>query len=273
MPKTSRIIQTLAVLLAVTTFASGCKTLETKASESYEYWRIRTGGTSVAAFYTENGLQETCHGFWAKDYRETDPNSPCFTGTTKSGTDEDEPQAIVTVDPVEIKTPKVVIEEEPEVTPVAPVITPEPAVVEKVPEPALPKPDPEPQPTPVKKDDVVVKKTVETKKTETITPEKPWVPSPLTLWVVHPGEHLWGISAHHLVYGDPYQWPLLFKRNRYQIEDADLVYPGQVLHIERNLTNAEIQRAIEHARTRGPWILGITELTDIEYLSLERGYQ
>ena len=69
MPKTSRVIQTLAILLAVTTFASGCKTLEVKASESYEYWRIRTGGTSVAAFYTENGLQETCHGFWAKDYR------------------------------------------------------------------------------------------------------------------------------------------------------------------------------------------------------------
>ena len=65
---------TLALLVAVTTFASGCKTFEVKASESYEYWRIRTGGTSVAAFYTENGLQETCHGFWAKDYRETDPN-------------------------------------------------------------------------------------------------------------------------------------------------------------------------------------------------------
>ena len=69
MPKTSRVMLTLALLVAVTTFASGCKTLEVKASESYEYWRIRTGGTSVAAFYTENGLQETCHGFWAKDYR------------------------------------------------------------------------------------------------------------------------------------------------------------------------------------------------------------
>ena len=107
---------------------------------------------------------------------------------------------------------------------------------------------------------------------EATAPES-WTPSPLTMWVVHKGEHLWGISAHGKVYGDPYQWPLLFKRNRHQIEDADLIYPGQVLHIERGLSNAEIDRAIEHAKTRGAWILGITELTDLEYLSRERGYE
>ena len=107
---------------------------------------------------------------------------------------------------------------------------------------------------------------------EATAPES-WTPSPLTMWVVHKGEHLWGISAHGKVYGDPYQWPLLFKRNRHQIEDADLIYPGQVLHIERDLSNAEIDRAIEHATTRGAWILGITELTDLEYLSRERGYE
>ena len=107
---------------------------------------------------------------------------------------------------------------------------------------------------------------------EAAAPES-WTPSPLTLWVVHKGEHLWGISAHDKVYGDPYQWPLLFKRNRHQIEDADLIYPGQVLHIERDLSNAEIDRAIEHAKTRGAWILGITELTDLEFLSRERGYE
>ena len=102
---------------------------------------------------------------------------------------------------------------------------------------------------------------------------KPWTPYQLKLWTVGEGEHLWGISAHNMVYGDPYQWPLLFKRNRHQIEDADLIYPGQVLHIERDLSNAEIDRAIEHAKTRGAWILGITELTDLEYLSRERGYE
>jgi hypothetical protein len=108
--------------------------------------------------------------------------------------------------------------------------------------------------------------------TEAAAP-KPWTPHRLKLWVVDEGEHLWGISAHHMVYGDPYQWPLLFKRNRNQIDDADLIYPGQVLHIERDLSNAEIDRAIKHAKTRGAWILGITELSDLEYLSRERGYE
>ena len=98
------------------------------------------------------------------------------------------------------------------------------------------------------------------------------VPS-ISAYVVQGGDHLWGISSQPKVYGDPYQWPLLFKRNRHQIEDADLIYPGQVLHIERDLSNAEIDRAIEHAKTRGAWILGITELTDLEYLSRERGYE
>ena len=222
----NRLVRYLPALFVITIITSGCKTLETKAEESYEYWRIRTGGTSVAAFYTENGLQETCHGFWARDYRETDPDSPCFAGTTRSGVEKTEEDGSV----VEVE-PKPVIEVKPEPSPVVKV---EPAVV---------------------------------------VPEKPWTPSPLTLWVVHKGEHLWGISAHRLVYGDPYQWPLLFKRNRHQIADADLIYPGQVLHIERNLSTAEIDRAIEHAKTRGAWILGITELSDLEYLSRERSYQ
>ena len=222
----NRLVRYLPALFVITIITSGCKTLETKAEESYEYWRIRTGGTSVAAFYTENGLQETCHGFWARDYRETDPDSLCFAGTTRSGVEKTEEDGSV----VEVE-PKPVIEVKPEPSPVVKV---EPAVV---------------------------------------VPEKPWTPSPLTLWVVHKGEHLWGISAHDKVYGDPYQWPLLFKRNRHQIEDADLIYPGQVLHIERDLSNAEIDRAIEHAKTRGAWILGITELTDLEYLSRERGYE
>ena len=240
----NRLVRYLPALFVITIITSGCKTLETKAEESYEYWRIRTGGTSVAAFYTENGLQETCHGFWARDYRETDPDSPCFAGTTRSGVEKTEEDGSV----VEVE-PEPVVE-----------VTPEPSpIVEVEPEPVV---EVTPEPSPVVKVEPAV-----------VVPEKPWTPSPLTLWVVHKGEHLWGISAHRLVYGDPHQWPLLFKRNRHQIADADLIYPGQVLHIERNLSTAEIDRAIEHAKTRGAWILGITELSDLEYLSRERSYQ
>ncbi len=80
------------------------------------------------------------------------------------------------------------------------------------------------------------------------------------------GDHLWGISAKPAVYGDPYQWPLLYKRNRDEIYDPDLIYPGQVLHIERDLSQTQINIAVSHAKTRGAWVLGEIEATDIQYL-------
>ena len=85
-------------------------------------------------------------------------------------------------------------------------------------------------------------------------------------YVVQKGDHLWGISANSLVYGDPYQWPLLYKRNRDEIYDPDLIYPGQVLQIERDLSQTQINIAVNHAKTRGAWVLGEIEATDIQYL-------
>ena len=96
---------------------------------------------------------------------------------------------------------------------------------------------------------------------------QPSVPVPsISAYVVQGGDHLWGISSQLKVYGDPYQWPLLFKRNRADIRDADLIYPGQLIQIERDLTDFQIQEAIDHARTRGAWSLGVTEATDLKYL-------
>ncbi|MBT5625608.1 MAG: hypothetical protein HOJ76_08400 [Proteobacteria bacterium] len=80
------------------------------------------------------------------------------------------------------------------------------------------------------------------------------------------GDHLWGIASQPKVYSDPYQWPLLFKRNRSEITDADLIYPGQMIQIERDLSDSQVQEAIMHARTRGAWTLGVTEATDLVYL-------
>ena len=96
-------------------------------------------------------------------------------------------------------------------------------------------------------------------------------PALITRYIVPAGDHLWGISAQQKVYGDPYQWPLLFKRNRAEIEDADLIYPGQVLHIDRDANEHQIQQAIEHAKTRGAWSLGVTEASDLEYLARAQG--
>ena len=98
--------------------------------------------------------------------------------------------------------------------------------------------------------------------TTAVTP----APQGIVGYVVQKGDHLWGISAKPAVYGDPYQWPLLYKRNRDEIYDPDLIYPGQVLHIERDLSQTQINIAVNHAKTRGAWVLGEIEATDIQYL-------
>ncbi len=89
----------------------------------------------------------------------------------------------------------------------------------------------------------------------------------VTSYSVERGDHLWGISGKHEVYGDSYQWPLIYKTNRSQIKDADLIYPGQVLDIDQNASDAEINAAIRHAKTRGAWSVGNVEQSDLDYLN------
>lgn len=81
------------------------------------------------------------------------------------------------------------------------------------------------------------------------------------------GDTLWGISAKSEIYGNPYQWPLIFKANRSQIQDADLIFPGQNLTIQRDASAADIDAAVNHARTRGAWSLGVVEASDEAYLA------
>jgi nucleoid-associated protein YgaU len=81
------------------------------------------------------------------------------------------------------------------------------------------------------------------------------------------GDHLWGISSKPTIYGNPYQWPLIFKANRDKIKDADLIYPGQVFTINRNASQGDIDAAVKHAKTRGAWSLGKVEASDTRYLA------
>lgn len=80
------------------------------------------------------------------------------------------------------------------------------------------------------------------------------------------GDSLWHISGKSSVYGNPYQWPLLYKANRSKIKDADLIYPGQQLTVNRNASDADIKAAVRHAKTRGAWSLGVVEESDRAYL-------
>ena len=88
-----------------------------------------------------------------------------------------------------------------------------------------------------------------------------------TSYTVVRGDHLWGISGKPSIYGNPYEWPLIFKANRDKIKDADLIEPGQVLAIDKNPAQADVNAAIQHAKTRGTWQLGVTEQSDLNYLS------
>ena len=81
------------------------------------------------------------------------------------------------------------------------------------------------------------------------------------------GDNLWNISGKSSIYGDPYQWPLIYKANRSQINDPDLIFPGQTFDIDRNASSAEIDAAVNHARTRGAWSVGDVEQSDLDFLA------
>jgi nucleoid-associated protein YgaU len=86
-------------------------------------------------------------------------------------------------------------------------------------------------------------------------------------YAVVSGDTLWGISSMSEIYGNPYQWPLIYKANRSQIQDADLIFPGQNLSIQRDASAADVDAAVNHARTRGAWSLGVVEASDEAYLA------
>jgi len=81
------------------------------------------------------------------------------------------------------------------------------------------------------------------------------------------GDNLWDISGKSSIYGDSYQWPLIYKANRSQIKDPDLIFPGQNFDIDRNASSSEIDAAINHARTRGAWSVGDVEQSDLDFLA------
>ncbi len=85
-------------------------------------------------------------------------------------------------------------------------------------------------------------------------------------YLVESGDNLWTIAGQNSVYGNPYQWPLIYKDNLGQIKDADLIFPGQTFNIPK-ANSGESGAAIAHAKNRGAWTLGETESSDLDYLA------
>lgn len=88
----------------------------------------------------------------------------------------------------------------------------------------------------------------------------------MTSYTVAKNDNLWSISGMDAIYGTPYNWPLIYKSNSSQINDADLIFPGQVLDIPRNSSQSQIDAAVMHAKTRGAWSVGPTEASDTAFL-------
>ena len=122
------------------------------------------------------------------------------------------------------------------------------------------KPEPAPQPE--------EKAVAETKPAPAPAPAPEAAPAPEMLsYNVVRGDHLWGISSKPTIYGNPYQWPLIFKANRDKIQDADVIEPGWVLSVEKSPSQGDIDEAVLHARTRGAWSLNTTEESDTRYMA------
>ena len=86
-------------------------------------------------------------------------------------------------------------------------------------------------------------------------------------YTVKKDDNLWDISGMEQVYGDPFDWPIIYSHNRGQIKDADLIYPGQVFTIPREFGPREVANARAHARNRGAWSVGPTEESDTAFLA------
>ncbi len=85
-------------------------------------------------------------------------------------------------------------------------------------------------------------------------------------YLVVGGDNLWNIAGQDTIYGNPFQWPLIYKANSGQIKDADLIFPGQYFYIPK-AKGDDRANAIAHAKNRGAWTIGETEASDLDYLA------
>ncbi len=73
-------------------------------------------------------------------------------------------------------------------------------------------------------------------------------------YIVKPGDSLWTIAGLKNVQGDSFRWPLLFKANRDQIIDPDLIEPDQDLTWKDYYSTDEIHDAEQKAQDTPPYV-------------------
>jgi nucleoid-associated protein YgaU len=78
-------------------------------------------------------------------------------------------------------------------------------------------------------------------------PPAPPAENPCNNYIVVKGDTLWGIAGSNSGYNDYFQWPLIFRANRDQITDPDLIYPKQEFCIKQDFTDQDKQKARKDA--------------------------
>ena len=68
---------------------------------------------------------------------------------------------------------------------------------------------------------------------------------------VEKGMSLWEISKSAQAYNKACQWPVLYKANKDKIQDPDLIYPGQVLTVPKEVPSPDTAKACEAATKYG----------------------
>jgi LysM repeat protein len=76
-----------------------------------------------------------------------------------------------------------------------------------------------------------------------ITDQQQGIQIPEDTYTVKKHDTLWAIAGKPSIYGDSFEWPLIFKTNRDQIMDPDLIYPEQTLKIKKDCVPGEISEA------------------------------
>lgn len=63
------------------------------------------------------------------------------------------------------------------------------------------------------------------------------------IYIVQKRDCLWTIAGKTRVFGDSFEWPLLFKTNRDTIKDPDLIYPRQDLRVDKGYSMEDLSNA------------------------------
>lgn len=90
-----------------------------------------------------------------------------------------------------------------------------------------------------------------------------------TSYTVQRGDNLWDIAKKPSIYGNPYEWPLIYLYNADKINNPDLIYPNQQFNVMLNPLKSTWNDAAQYARTRGPWRHGQALSKDHAWVSSE----